>query len=45
MAEAQLRAHAERYLPGAPFRIEVVDEIPSPAAASGEWSCKSYRVK
>jgi phenylacetate-CoA ligase len=25
--EALLRAHAERYLPGAPFRIEIVDDI------------------
>jgi len=30
--EQILRAHAERYLPGAPFSIEVVDDIPlSPA--------------
>jgi phenylacetate-CoA ligase len=30
--EQLLRAHAERYLPGAPFSIEIVDNIPlSPA--------------
>ena len=30
--EQILRAHAERYLPGAPFQIEVVDHIPLTAA-------------
>lgn len=30
--EATLRAHAERYLPGAPFSIEIVDEIPLSSA-------------
>lgn len=31
-AEQILRSHAERYLPGAPFEIQVVDEIPLTSA-------------
>jgi phenylacetate-CoA ligase len=30
--EQQLRAHASRYLPGAPFTIEIVDDIPLSSA-------------
>jgi hypothetical protein len=30
--EQRLRAHAERYLPGVPFSIEIVDSIPLTAA-------------
>src|SRR4029078_2778131 len=30
--EAVLKAHAERYLPGVPFTIELVDDIPLTAA-------------
>lgn len=30
--EQVLRAHAERYLPGAPFTIQIVDEIPLTSA-------------